>query len=291
MSVIVPLLVGVNLYQMVFGDPTTHVGIGSVVWVVAPELSFVSVKEPLANVMLIAFAKLSFVGAGAITTNVGNVTVDVVTVVPPPGGGFCTPREFVLPKPAMKLAGIVAVSCVELTNVVAIGVPARSGFINTSEVEEKPVPFTVIVVAFEFTGALAGLTGELIVGGTKNGERKPVAGCGRDAHRNLWRSRSTEERGRNGGGQLGISTRSGRNRRTVPFDRSPGQPASIDREGKLGGTSQRRNRRNRRNMGADKRKIVQHNVPRPAPMSGSAKCSRCAMQLERKYGCSRQARA
>src|SRR5207249_11735335 len=38
MSVIVPLLVGVNLYQMVFGDPTTHVGIGSVVWVVAPEL-------------------------------------------------------------------------------------------------------------------------------------------------------------------------------------------------------------------------------------------------------------
>ena len=165
MSVIVPLLVGVNLYQMVFGDPTTHVGIGSVVWVVAPELSFVSVKEPLANVMLIAFAKLSFVGAGAITTNVGNVTVDVVTVVPPPGGGFCTPREFVLPKPAMKLAGIVAVSCVEQTNVVAIGVPARSGFINTSEVEEKPVPFTVIVVAFEFTGALAGLTGELIVGG------------------------------------------------------------------------------------------------------------------------------
>src|SRR5438094_490649 len=192
MSVIVPLLVGVNLYQMVFGDPTTHVGIGSVVWVVAPELSFVSVKEPLANVMLIAFAKLSFVGAGATT---------------------------------------------------------------------------------------------------KKGERKPVAGCGRDAHRNLWRSRSTDERGRNGGGQLGISTRSGRNRRTVPFDRSPGQPASIDREGKLGGTSQRRNRRNRRNMGADKRKIVQHNVPRPAPMSGSAKCSRCAMQLERKYGCSRQARA
>src|SRR5438034_4159980 len=136
MSVIVPLLVGVNLYQMVFGDPTTHVGIGSVVWVVAPELSFVSVKEPLANVMLIALGKLSFVGAGAITTNVGNVTVDVVTVVPPPGGGFCTPREFVLPKPAMKLAGIVAVSCVELTNVEAIGVPARSGFINTSEVEE-----------------------------------------------------------------------------------------------------------------------------------------------------------
>src|SRR5947208_15790920 len=65
----------------------------------------------------------------------------------------------------MKLAGIGVVSCVVLPDVVAIGVPARSGFINTSEVEEKPVPFTVIVVAFEFTGALAGLTGELIVGG------------------------------------------------------------------------------------------------------------------------------
>src|SRR5207244_11881521 len=106
MSVIVPLLVGVNLYQMVFGDPTTHVGIGSVVWVVAPELSFVSVKEPLANVMLIAFAKLSFVGAGAITTNVGNVTVDVVTAVPTPGGGCCTTRDFVLTRQARKTRGI-----------------------------------------------------------------------------------------------------------------------------------------------------------------------------------------
>ena len=158
------MLVGVNLYQMLFETPAPHVGVGSVVWVVAPELSFVSVKEPLVSVMFIAFAKLSFVGAGAITTNVGNVTVGEVTVVPPPGGGFCTPTEFVLPKPAIELAGIVAVSCVALTNVVAMGVPPTSGFINTLEVDEKPVPFTVIVVAFEFTGALAGLTGELIVG-------------------------------------------------------------------------------------------------------------------------------
>jgi hypothetical protein len=125
----------------------------------------VSVKEPLVSVMFIAFAKLSFAGGGAITTNVGNVTPEVVMVVPPPGGGFWTPTEFVLPKLAMKLAGIVAVSCVELTNVVAMGVPPTSGFINTLDVDEKPVPFTVIVVAFEFTGALAGLTGETIVGG------------------------------------------------------------------------------------------------------------------------------
>src|SRR5207244_13550638 len=75
-SVIVALLVCVHLSEMVFGDTSTHVGIGLVAWVVAPVLFFVSVKEPLANVMLIAFAKLSFVGAGAITTNVGNVTVE-----------------------------------------------------------------------------------------------------------------------------------------------------------------------------------------------------------------------
>jgi len=161
----VPLLVGVNLYQMVLEAAPVQVGAGSVDWVVAPELSCVSVNEPLVSVMLIALAKLSFAGAGAITTNVGNVTVGVVMVVPPPGGGVCTPTEFVLPKPAMKLGGIVAVSCVALTNVVAMGVPPTSGFINTVEVDEKPVPFTVMVVAIAFTDALAGLTGELIVGG------------------------------------------------------------------------------------------------------------------------------
>src|SRR6516225_11219001 len=57
------------------------------------------------------------------------------------------------------------VSCGALTNVVAMGVPPTSVFINTLEVDEKPVPFTVMVVSFEFTDALAGLTGELIVGG------------------------------------------------------------------------------------------------------------------------------
>ena len=50
------------------------------------------------------YSKTSFAGAGAITVNIGRVTVAVVTVVPPPGGGFRTPTEFVLPKFAMKLA-------------------------------------------------------------------------------------------------------------------------------------------------------------------------------------------
>lgn len=167
----VPLPVGTTLYQMVFDVPVTkgirgsceHDGAGSFVWVVAPELSFVSVK--VVEVMFAALAKLSLEGAGATTANVGSVTVVVVTVVPPPGGGFSTPTEFVLPKLAMKLAGTVAVSCVALTKVVVRGVPPTSGFINTLELDEKLVPFTVMVVAAELTGALVGATGEVMVGG------------------------------------------------------------------------------------------------------------------------------
>lgn len=166
----IPVLAGATLYQIVFtvpvgGNPASceQGGTGSLVCAVAPELSFVSVK--LVEVILTALAKLSLAGAGALTTNVGKVTVCVVTVVPPPGGGFCTPTELVLPKPAMKVAGTVAVSCVALTKVVATGVPPTSGFMSTFEVAPKPVPFTVIVVAAELTGALVGATGELMVGG------------------------------------------------------------------------------------------------------------------------------
>src|SRR6266403_1422693 len=124
-SVIVPLLAGVNLYQIVFDLPVTvpttvweQSGVGSFVSVVAAELSNESVKVPPPGVTVTAFAKMSFVGASAITLKVGNVTVLVVTVVPPPGGGFCTPTEFVLPKPAMKLAGTVADKCVASVKVV-----------------------------------------------------------------------------------------------------------------------------------------------------------------------------
>ena len=117
-----PLPAGENLYQIVLDVPVTkgiwllceQGGIGSVDCVVAPELSLVSAKsvEPLAPpaVTVMALAKLSLVGAGATTTKVGKVTVAVVTVVPPPGGGFLTPTEFVLPKPPVKLCCTVAMS-------------------------------------------------------------------------------------------------------------------------------------------------------------------------------------
>ncbi len=166
----VPLPVGTTLYQIVFEIPVTngicafcaHWGVGSAVWVVAPELSFVSVNE--VAVMLIGLAKLSLAGAGATTLNVGKVTVWVVKVAPPPGGGFSTPTELVLPKLAIKAAGTVAVSCVELTNVVAILVKLVSGFRMTFELDWKFVPVTVMSVSGEFTGALMGDT-LAIVGG------------------------------------------------------------------------------------------------------------------------------
>ena len=109
----VPVPVGTTLYQIVLTLPVTgaplicvHAGVGSFVSVVAPELSFVSANVVV--VMLIALAKLSFTGAEAVTLKVGRVTVGVVTVSPPPGGGFSTPTELVLPKFAMNEAGTVA---------------------------------------------------------------------------------------------------------------------------------------------------------------------------------------
>ena len=165
----VPLPVGTTLYQMVLTLPVgacplicEHAGVGSFVSVVAPELSLVSVK--LVVVMFIALAKLSLAGAGATTLKVGNVTVCVVTVVPPPGGGFCTPTEFVLPKFAMKVAGTVAERWVESVKVVVMAVPPVSGFKSTTEFEPKLVPVTMTGVFAEFTEALVGDT-LVIVGG------------------------------------------------------------------------------------------------------------------------------
>src|SRR5437762_4981401 len=139
----VPVLVGTTLYQIVFERPVTkgicvlcaHCGVGSFVSVVAPELSLVSVNE--VEVMLIAAAKLSLADGGATTVKVGSTTggiaLGLVNVAPPPGGGFSTPTELVLPKFAIKVAGTVAVSCVKLTNVVAILVKLVSGLRIRSE--------------------------------------------------------------------------------------------------------------------------------------------------------------
>src|ERR1700745_2237593 len=101
--------------------PSAQSGLGSAGSVVAAELSLVSVKEFEAlKVMAMVLAKLSLAGGGATTVNVGSATADAVRVVPPPGGGVCTPTELVLPKLAMKLAGMVAERCWESVNVVGM---------------------------------------------------------------------------------------------------------------------------------------------------------------------------
>lgn len=77
-----------------------------------------------------------------------------------------------LPKPARKLAGMIAVRCWESVNVVGMrSLPfawplpgTKSGLSMTWELVEKFVPVTVIVVLGEFTGALTGLTVEIVGG-------------------------------------------------------------------------------------------------------------------------------
>jgi branched-subunit amino acid transport protein AzlD len=71
--------------------------------------------------------------------------------VPPPGAGLTTVTG-AEPGTVRSLAGITAVSCVELTNVVTRAVP----FHITEEAATNPLPPAVSVNPLEFTGAEAG---------------------------------------------------------------------------------------------------------------------------------------
>ena len=71
--------------------------------------------------------------------------------VPPPGAGLVTVTGK-LPTAAMSAGVTAAVSCVALTNVVALAAPLKF----TTELETKPVPFTVNVKAAPPTVALVG---------------------------------------------------------------------------------------------------------------------------------------
>src|SRR5205823_1965610 len=81
-------------------------------------------------------ASVDSVGAGALMLNVR------ATDVPPPGAGVNTVIEAV-PWLAMSAAGMLAVSCVALTNVVVRAAP----FQRTVEAGTKPLPVTVSVRA------------------------------------------------------------------------------------------------------------------------------------------------
>jgi len=71
--------------------------------------------------------------------------------VPPPGAGFVTVTVAV-PAVAISAAVIAAVNCVALTNVVVLAAPLNF----TTDVDSKPVPFTVRVKAAPPAVALVG---------------------------------------------------------------------------------------------------------------------------------------
>jgi hypothetical protein len=93
--------------------------------------------------------------AGAIEVSVGPETAlivnDRVPDVPPPGAGFVT-VTLAVPAVAMSAGVIAAVNCVALTNAVVLAAPLNF----TTDVDTKPVPFTVRVKAAPPAVALVG---------------------------------------------------------------------------------------------------------------------------------------
>jgi hypothetical protein len=86
---------------------------------------------------------VALAGESVVTVGKGLPIPKVAAVdVPPPGAGFVT-VTFTFPDVAISGAVIAAVTCVALTNVVVTAVPLKF----TTDVETKPVPFTVSVKA------------------------------------------------------------------------------------------------------------------------------------------------
>ena len=112
-------------------------GVGSAGSVVARELSFVSVK--LVEVMVIAFAKLSFAGGGAITTKVCGAE----NLLP---GWLATWMSLVLPKGPRSDLSREATSCVAVCDVMVT--PALEPLKVTWDVLEKPEPVSVTLMLF-----------------------------------------------------------------------------------------------------------------------------------------------
>ena len=93
------------------------------------------------------------VGESDVITRFGLLMVKgMLAEVPPPGAEFVT-VTFEVPAVAMSAAAIAAVSCVELTNVVVFAIPLNF----TTDVDTKPVPFTVSVKAAPPAVALGGV--------------------------------------------------------------------------------------------------------------------------------------
>ncbi len=96
----------------------------------------------------VAVAGVIEVSAGADT---GLIVNDRLPEVPPPGAGFVTVTVAV-PAVVISAAVIAAVNCVAFTNVVVLAAPLNF----TTDVDTKPVPFTVRVKAAPPAVALVG---------------------------------------------------------------------------------------------------------------------------------------
>ena len=131
-------------------------GIVATIWVLVmdegviagldPKFTVAPVTKPVPVRVNVKAAPPAVAEVGAIKVSVGPgaalIVKDTVADVPPPGAGLVTVTVAV-PAVAISAAEIAAVSCVALTNVVVLAAPLNF----TTDVDTKPVPFTVRVKA------------------------------------------------------------------------------------------------------------------------------------------------
>ena len=120
-----------------------------------PKFTVAPVTKPVPVRVNVKAAPLTVAVAGAIKVSAGPETAlmvkDRVADVPPPGAGLVT-VTFAVPAVAISVAVTAAVNWVALTNVVVLAAPLNF----TTDVDTKPVPFTVKVKAAPPAVALVG---------------------------------------------------------------------------------------------------------------------------------------
>jgi len=140
-------------------------GIVATIWVLVtddgviagldPKFTVAPATKPVPVRVNVKAAPPAVAEVGEIKVSVGPaaalIVKDTVADVPPPGAGFVT-VTFAVPAVAISAAEIAAVSCVALTNAVVLAAPLNF----TTDVDTKPVPFTVRVKAAPPAVALVG---------------------------------------------------------------------------------------------------------------------------------------
>ena len=120
-----------------------------------PKFTVAPVTKPVPVRVNVKAAPTAVAEVGAIEVSVGAAAALIVkdrfADVPPPGDGFVT-VTVAEPAVAISAAVIAAVTCVALTKVVVLAAPLNF----TTDVDTKPVPFTVRVKAAPPAVALVG---------------------------------------------------------------------------------------------------------------------------------------